>query len=1598
MQQIIVTLTSSDGAVTRKVMLKPEGKPVQLDVPAGTKVDVQVQGPVQGRPDGQAKTAVNHELQLKQVGKNLVIEGEGEQLIEITDFYATSGATLGSVQWSYAEPAIADMAATFIEGKAAEAGVAEASASLAGYSFPVFLGGAATMVAAGSSGNGAGFDNDIVSNIITGQVTAGQPVSSNGLMVKAYNASGVQIGADSAVAAGTGTYSINIGTYTGRVFLRVVDTNNTDPDHRDEATNLNLDISVELLAYDTAATGTTVVNINPMTTVAAQMEGLSSTEGGSLDVTQFSANPSANADVAAAFGLSGELTKLPVTTLVDESGVAQTPNTMGAFLAALSGMDVLGSMTDTIGAILAGINNGRLHPAIQEALLQGAAIADPENSGGVVELISDALMAAYSTSGYAISVIAGDNVIDADDDPVDNTSTYQFTVPEGTDASQLSLLFGQASGTGVFVVNGTQATYTLSVADSDWINGAPVGWADGPQVIALSYLGQEVANRLVLVNLADDAPSAVRLLNTTLSFAENTSTASGLKVADIAVADADGGNNVPNVIGADAAFFQAVDVNGKYVLRFLTATSLDLESKASYQVGVSVNGVDSELITVTLTDVNEAPTAVALNNTIASLAEDASTATRTKVADIAITDDVLGTNAITLSGADAASFEVDGMELFLKAGVALNYEGQTSYAVTVNVADGSVTGSTPVSTNHTLNITNVNEAPTLATPAVISLADTVAADTFANQTGTLAGSDVDAGTTLTYGITGGATGGSDVIGSTTYDISKAGTYGTLYVKSADGSYVYVPNATAINALTANATESFTVSTSDGALSGTATLTINVTGADDAPVLVSGFQQGGQSGDDDFAQIIIGQAMLGGTTFADGFTDADTGDAALVFSIVSVDGDTNVTTIPGLTVASDGTVTGTPTDASINYPHTYSVVVRATDANNPALFLEHTWSIEALKAPTIISFTVVDDNLGGGTNTAVGQSGDALTFTVNFSENVDVVGNPTITFDMGGATVIGTYSAGTGTSALTFTATAPAGDGTSVFVTSLSDNGGSIMGQQSGQSWTQGSTGQTASYTLDNTAPVVTSTYSTAENTSNDTTPHAITLAATEANGPITWSGLGGTDAASFTLTSGGTLTFTGVTDFETKSSYSFDVTASDAAGKVVQETITVNVTNVNEAPSVNANPIADVLAVTGTGYTVGNPLYLDGIAANISSYFTDPDTAAQFNTLTYSLAAGAPSWLNIDSTTGKLYGTAPAVPASDLAVTVQANDGANTVTKSFNIDLVSLPALKTTQNLDNVSNLDVRSKLVLDFTENLALGSGQIKIMDDMGTSGWTISNQGETRQDTTDNDVVITLTNGVVTDLTVGGVGWASLGGVGISQARLESSVQVSGSKLIINVGGVDATTYGTANTDWTFDWDFGANYHVEFDAGIVTAGANGPANLAMTDGTKLNFTTVTPVANATGAASQIMADDATLSAGVIWHNAHIGSSTGTATAMNFGSGSHALYMHSNTGADSRATTTTGYVDVTGFTADDLFYIDNMGSMSMTTTNGQKAATWSGSGASTKRALGNADNGDPLWVTFSDYTTPTITSISTGGGFDNTFETKFLANVVIFG
>jgi VCBS repeat-containing protein len=157
--------------------------------------------------------------------------------------------------------------------------------------------------------------------------------------------------------------------------------------------------------------------------------------------------------------------------------------------------------------------------------------------------------------------------------------------------------------------------------------------------------------------------------------------------------------------------------------------------------------------------------------------------------------------------------------------------------------------------------------------------DTAAFDHFTSTTGTFVASSANSGAILTYGINGGTSGNTE-LGGVTYDVSKAGPYGTLYVNSANGAYTFVPDSGAINALTEPTTTGFTVTVSDGTLAADQTFTIAINGANDAAV-ISGAATGSAVEASGLANATLGTAAATGR-----LTDADVDNTPNTFTPVS----------------------------------------------------------------------------------------------------------------------------------------------------------------------------------------------------------------------------------------------------------------------------------------------------------------------------------------------------------------------------------------------------------------------------------------------------------------------------------------------------------------------------------------------------------------------------------------------------------------------------------------------------------------------------------------------------------------------------------------
>lgn len=144
-------------------------------------------------------------------------------------------------------------------------------------------------------------------------------------------------------------------------------------------------------------------------------------------------------------------------------------------------------------------------------------------------------------------------------------------------------------------------------------------------------------------------------------------------------------------------------------------------------------------------------------------------------------------------------------------------------------------------------------------------------------TGTIAGDDVEDGTSVHFGIRGGNTSGGTV--------TKAGFFGTLTLDQATGNWTYTPgNFVAINALaqgqTATDTFEFSITDSAGA-SVNQSLTITYIGTNDLPVLAAAIDD----------QAFNGNGSWSFQIPAHTFTDAD--GTALTYTVEVVDGSGNV---------------------------------------------------------------------------------------------------------------------------------------------------------------------------------------------------------------------------------------------------------------------------------------------------------------------------------------------------------------------------------------------------------------------------------------------------------------------------------------------------------------------------------------------------------------------------------------------------------------------------------------------------------------------------------------------------------------------------------
>ena len=334
------------------------------------------------------------------------------------------------------------------------------------------------------------------------------------------------------------------------------------------------------------------------------------------------------------------------------------------------------------------------------------------------------------------------------DQAINEDAGFSFTVAPG---SFTDVDVGDSLSLSASLANGSPLPAWLSFdAATQTFSGTPLNEDVGSltiRVTATDIAGATATQDFtVTVNNTNDAP-VITSLNAA-SFAEN---ATGT-VYTAAATDQDAGTTLTySITGADAALFNINATTG--AVSFKSSPNYEAPTDAGgnnvYDVTVGASdgvNITTQAVTISVTNVNEAPTV-----TSAATASFAENATGTVYTAAATDPDAGTTLTYSISGADASLFDINGTTGTVTFKSSPNYEAPTDaggnnvYDVNVTASDGTNAATEAVA----INITNVNEAPTITSGAAVSFAE--------NATGTVytvAATDPDAGTTLSYSLRG----------------------------------------------------------------------------------------------------------------------------------------------------------------------------------------------------------------------------------------------------------------------------------------------------------------------------------------------------------------------------------------------------------------------------------------------------------------------------------------------------------------------------------------------------------------------------------------------------------------------------------------------------------------------------------------------------------------------------------------------------------------------------------------------------------------------------------------------------------------------------
>ncbi len=437
-----------------------------------------------------------------------------------------------------------------------------------------------------------------------------------------------------------------------------------------------------------------------------------------------------------------------------------------------------------------------------------------------------------------------------------------------------------------------------------------------------------------------------------------------------------------------------------------------------------------------------------------------------------------------------------------------------------------------------------------------------------------------------------------------------------------------------------------ITVSDGSLTDTISVTINVTDVDEnrAPEFTDGDSTTRSVAENTGSGVDIGSAVSATDADDDTLTYTLSGTDAASFSIDSSSGQLQTSVALDYETKSSYSVTITVSDGK-GGSDSISVTINVTDIDEtPA---------------TDNTVTTKDDNTPN--NAPVFTDGDSTTLTIaeNTGSGVDIGSavsatdedkDDTLTYTLGG-TDASSFSIDSGSGQLKTSATLDyeAKDSYSVTIT-VSD------GKSGSDSISVTINITDVDESAPNNAPTFTdgdsTTRTVAENTASGVDIGSAVSATDDDDGDTLSYSLGGTDESSFSIdSSSGQLRTSAALDYETKTSYSVTNTVSDGKGGSDSISVTINITDVDESPTNNVPTFTDGESTTRT--VAENTASGVDIGSAVSATDADDDT------LTYSISGTDSASFGIVNTSGQLKTKADLnyETKSSYTVTVSVSDG-----------------------------------------------------------------------------------------------------------------------------------------------------------------------------------------------------------------------------------------------------------------------------------------------------------------------------------------------------